>query len=166
MELTRIDEDNSLYVFRNDAGHMSSIGFDYAFEQAMMVSKWLGGNCASVRFWNKGTREGFEEYNEVLLAGRQRSQSIGKRCEAELDQRFTRFYESGERVQVNWKDGFEDFSGYGARTDGMKARFYVGKSTGWMPIYLMIYRRNSHGGGSICSSAIKSLRGLGIFNRR
>ena len=82
---------------------------------------------------------------------------------SELDQRFTPYYQSGERVEVEWKDGFEDFTGYGCRTDGMKARFYVGKSTGWKPIYLQILRRNSYGGVAILSSAVKSIKGLGLY---
>jgi hypothetical protein len=52
-----------------------------------------------------------------------------------LDPIFTPYYQSGERVEVTWKPGFEDYGGYGSRTEGHKARFYVGKSTGWKPIY-------------------------------
>ena len=80
---------------------------------------------------------------------------------SELDDRFIPFYDSGERVEVTWKDGYEDFSGYGARTGGKKARFYVGKSTGWKPIFLMILRCDSMGGGSIVSSAVDKIRGIG-----
>ena len=82
---------------------------------------------------------------------------------SELDPRFDSFYESGERVEVVWKDGYEDFMGYGARTNGKKARFYVGKSTGWKPIYLQILRKDSHGGVGILSCGIESIRGLGVF---
>lgn len=80
-----------------------------------------------------------------------------------LDERFTKYYESKERVEVTWKPGFEDFTGYGCRTDGKKARFYVGKSTGWVPIYLQILRRDSFGGSALLSSAVKSVRGLNIY---
>lgn len=82
---------------------------------------------------------------------------------SELDDRFTQYYDTGERVEVEWLDGFEDYTGYGCRTEGKKGRFYVGKSTGWTPIYLTILRRNSFGGGGICSSGVKSIRGLGIY---
>lgn len=84
----------------------------------------------------------------------------------DLDKRFTPFYESGERIEVEWREGFEDLTGYGFRTDGMKARFYVGRSTGWKPVYLTILNRNSSGGGAILSSAVKSIRGLGTFKNR
>ena len=81
--------------------------------------------------------------------------------ESELDERFTKYYKSGQRVEVTWKEGYEDYSGYGYRTEGKKARFYVGKSTGWKPIYLMILNSNSTGGAAILSSAVESIRGLG-----
>ena len=82
---------------------------------------------------------------------------------SDLDERFEKFYDSGERVEVVWKDGYEDLTGYGCRTDGKKARFYVGKSTGWKPIFLQILRRDSSGGSAILSCAVESIRGLGIY---
>lgn len=92
-----------------------------------------------------------------------RSCEFFKRDSSDIDVRFLPFLNSGERVEVTWKKGMEDYSGYGARTDGRKARFYVGRSTGWSPILLMIYRRGSIGGGGILSSAVESIRGLGTF---
>jgi hypothetical protein len=88
-----------------------------------------------------------------------------KQDNSDLDERFTRYYLSGERVEVEWKDGFEDYSGYGCLTNGKKARFYVGKSTGWKPVYLQILRKNYIGGQAILSSAVKSIRGIGIFRK-
>ena len=82
---------------------------------------------------------------------------------SEIDARFEPYYDSQERVEVEWKEGYEDFTGYGAQTEGKKARFYVGKSTGWKPIFLQILRRNSLGGTAILSCAVKSIRGLGIY---
>lgn len=82
---------------------------------------------------------------------------------SDLDERFTEYYESRERVEVTWKDGFEDTTGYGSRTDGKKARFYVGLSTEIKPIYLQIDNRRSIGGVSILSCAVESIRGLGIY---
>jgi len=82
---------------------------------------------------------------------------------SEIDSRFEHYYDTGERVEVTWKPGYEDFSGYGARTNGRKARFYVGKSTGFKPVFLMILRRNSLGGAQILSEAVESIRGLGVY---
>ena len=82
---------------------------------------------------------------------------------SDLDKRFTKYYKSGERVEVVWKKGFEDYSGYGCRTEGKRARFYVGKSTGIKPVYLQIYRTDSIGGQQILSSAVESVIGLNIW---
>jgi len=69
-----------------------------------------------------------------------------------LDERFTPYYESGERIEViyNWGD---------------KHRFYVGKSTGWRPTYIELRRVDSSGGCGIFPASIKSIRGLGIYLR-
>lgn len=69
-----------------------------------------------------------------------------------LDPKLERFYKSGERVEVTY-------------TDGAKERFYVGKSTGWKPVYLEIKRRDSHGGGMIMlnDEAVQSIRGTGVY---
>lgn len=82
---------------------------------------------------------------------------------AEIDSRFEHYYDTGERVEVVWKPGYEDFSGYGARTNGRKARFFVGKSTGFRPVFIMLLRRNSLGGAQILSEAVESIRGLGMY---
>lgn len=80
-----------------------------------------------------------------------------------IDKRFEKFYDIKERVEVTWKPGFEDYTGYGSRTEGRKARFYVGKSTGWKPIFIQIYSKRSIGGQAILSCAVESIRGLGIY---
>ena len=88
----------------------------------------------------------------------------GKRMDySDIDARFESYFDSKQRVEVTWKRGFEDFTGYGCRTDGKKARFYVGISSGWKPIFIQIYSRASMGGSAILSSAVKSIRGLGIY---
>jgi hypothetical protein len=77
---------------------------------------------------------------------------------SELDSRFDYAYKTRQRVEVTWKKGYEDYTGYGARTNGRKARFRVGKSTGWKPVYLMILRSDSLGGAAILSSAVENVR--------
>lgn len=87
--------------------------------------------------------------------------------ESDLDPRFAPYHQSGERVEVEWAEGFEDYTGYGAKTEGRKARFYVGKSMGWKPIYLRLHARNSLGGSALgARDQIVSIRGLGIYRDR
>jgi hypothetical protein len=82
---------------------------------------------------------------------------------SEIDKRFIPFFLRGERVEVILKDGYELNMGYGCRTGGTRIRFYVGISTGWRPVFLMILNRNSDGGMSIMSEAVEHWRGLGIY---
>lgn len=67
-----------------------------------------------------------------------------------LDSQLDRFYKSGERIEITYRGGD-------------KIRCYVGKSTGWRPVYLEISRSNSSGGGSILSDMIESIRPLGKY---
>ncbi len=82
---------------------------------------------------------------------------------SDLDSRFAPYFESTERVEVTWKDGHENWTGYGQRSKGRKARFYVGRSTGWRPVYIQLLRRDSIGGACILSDAVAHIRGTGIF---
>lgn len=65
-----------------------------------------------------------------------------------LDSRLDSFYKSKERIEVIYKDG-------------TKARFYVGKSTGWKPVYLEIAKSNSTGGGAVYLPKDCEIRGTG-----
>lgn len=56
------------------------------------------------------------------------------------------------RVQATNEKGYEDYSGYGSRTDGKINRFYIGRSLGWIPIYLEILRNDSIGGCALTHS--------------
>lgn len=67
-----------------------------------------------------------------------------------LDRRFDYYYQNSQRVEVLYKDG-------------SKERFYIGKSTGWKPIYLMIKKSNSFGGEALYSENIKEIKGLNKF---
>lgn len=69
---------------------------------------------------------------------------------SDLDARITPYYDARERVEIEY-------------TDGSKVRCWIGRSTGWKPVYLEILKTNSHGGSAIPSSMIKSVRGLGKY---
>lgn len=68
-----------------------------------------------------------------------------------------RAYKERRRVVVEFNEGWENFSGYHGG-NGLKHSFYVGKSTGVVPLPLTIYRRDSSGGCQLitCSKAIKN----------
>jgi len=53
------------------------------------------------------------------------------------------------RVEAINHKGYENYTGYGNRTDGKINRFNIGRSTGWIPIYLEILTNRSTGGGAL-----------------
>jgi len=72
---------------------------------------------------------------------------------SQLDPRFARYYKSGERVKIEY-------------ADGEVTRCYIGKSTGWRPIYLEILKSNSSGGSSLYTDNIVSITGLNKYMYR
>ena len=72
-----------------------------------------------------------------------------KYFELHYDYKFEQWKNQRARIEAKNPKGHEDYTGYGNSTDGLKNRFYIGKSTGFMPIYLEILKSNSFGGGSL-----------------
>lgn len=62
---------------------------------------------------------------------------------------FEQWLKSHARVEAINDSGYEDLTGYGAKTSGKINHFYLGRSTGWIPIYLEILQNNSSGGGAL-----------------
>lgn len=162
MPLGHVDPKSKLYFITLDHGH-TCLGWDIAFKQAKAVAEWLGLPLPDPKLI--GTERGYEEYQAFMAAGKAHHAETKQRCLVELDSRFTPFYERKERVEVVLKPGFEQYYGYGLRVDGKKQRFWVGRSTGWMPIYLQILNTKASGGEAISSSGIESVRGIGKFRR-
>lgn len=65
------------------------------------------------------------------------------------DDLFETWKNNSTRIEAINPEGHEDYTGYGNRCDGKRNRFYIGKSTGWMPIYLEVLNSNSSGGASL-----------------
>lgn len=72
---------------------------------------------------------------------------------SDLNPRATPYYRTGERVEITY-------------ADGTKTRCFIGKSTGWKPIYLEIARVDSTGGGALYLPDDATIRGLHRYNRR
>ena len=66
---------------------------------------------------------------------------------------YDRFFECAKnnhlRVKAVNAEGYEDYTGYGSRTEGRENRFYIGHSTGWVPCYLEILTSRSSGGSAL-----------------
>lgn len=82
--------------------------------------------------------------------------------ESDLVAVLTPYYVSGERIEVTYTEDMGD----SRMNDGRSERFYVGKSTGWKPIYLKIKTRTSSGGlpfGDYEAERIERIVGLGVY---
>ena len=128
MKLQSINADQRLYVIHAGAG-FTCYGFDVLQKRAAAVAVWAGVPAPTAA---PGTVEHFEQCDSIMAAGTVRAAGRD-RCPAELIPELIGL--EGARVEVT--------------APGYKRRFYVGKSTGWLPCHLEIEQRNSHGGGAV-----------------
>jgi hypothetical protein len=131
MPLSSINTEQRLYVLRESYG-FSCLGFDYADSKARAVAGWLGRDDLTPTA-EKGTAEHYAQYLAAMAAGSEHNRRTKQRCDADLIPALKGL--EGYRVEVT-------------DPDGRKRRFYVGRSTGWMPCHLEIANRRSFGGGS------------------
>lgn len=143
---------DGVYVTRCGDG-VSCLGFAYAERIRAAVGEWLakeGQRPSEARrglsLAEPGSPDAYRRYLAVMAQGAAYSRASGTRCPAELTPQLNGL--EGKRVEV--------VDCYGERR-----RFYVGKSTGWLPIHLEIARRNSSGGGGVTGAPFRSLSIIG-----
>jgi hypothetical protein len=130
-----------LYVI--PAGHgYSCLGFDVCQDRTRAYKEWLGEPFESRLV---GSIEAYNYYLRTIDRVQQRCQQTHTRCTAELTPQLIGL--ENKRVEVE-------------TTYGETRRFYVGKSTGFIPIHLEIARRNSSGGPA-AMGPYKSVRVVG-----
>lgn len=125
-----INESQRLYVIPCGDG-FSTLGFDYAERRRRAVLEWLGKGASNAE---PGTVAAYVAYLDAMRAGAEHAEKTRTRCPAELTPALVGL--EGKRVLVTYPDGDE-------------SRFYVGRSTGWMPCHLEIKRRDSTGGAPV-----------------
>lgn len=157
MKLHSINAAQRLYVIESGPG-FSCYGFDVLDRKARTVAAWISREGFQPRINDiydfkrvahfgdnlpaLGTAEHFAACDAMLSRGAEFAAQTGKRCPAELVPAF--IGREGERVECDY---------YGERV-----RFYIGKSTGWMPAHLRIRTRRSSGGEALSASAISNIR--------
>ena len=137
----RINRKQRLYVIPEGKGY-TCLGFGVCANRSHKMADWLGESLKSTQ---RGTRAAYAEYERLTALCRVRCEATHERCPIELIPQLIGL--EGKRVEVvsSW---------------GEKMRFYVGKSTGWMPIHLAIARRDSTGGGGVVGQPFQSVRVL------
>jgi hypothetical protein len=144
-ETITINEAQRLYVIPCGKGY-SCLGFDVAYEWSVGVWTWLkdnGQDCPKPYYGKCGTLAGYAEHRQIMALGAAYSAKSGKRCPVLLDTALMGL--EGKRVEIVDKYGDH-------------RRFYVGKSTGWLPIHLEIKTRRSTGGMGTYGQPFQSVR--------
>lgn len=139
-ERALVNQDQGLYVMKCGEGY-TCIGFDVAYNKAMAVAEWCGVDRPSRE--HVGTEDGYRDYRRIMHDGAMYAARTGGQCTAEMHPQLT---------------GLEHFRVEVVDADGETDRFWVGKSTGWMPCHLRIHSRRSHGGPAVDARPYRSVR--------
>lgn len=134
-----INRQQKLFVLPVNGGGYSCLGFDVCEERMRGLATEMNVQPQPHR---KGTRAAYAAYTQLVDLACQRNQATGWRSQSELTPQLMGL--EGKRVEVVdcW---------------AQKRRFYVGKSTGFIPVHLEIARRNSSGGPAVMGTPFKSI---------
>ena len=138
--MIRVNRQQKLFVIPVTGGGFSCLGFDVCEQRIRGLATELNVKPQPHRL---GTRAAYAAYSQLVELARQRNQSTGWRSQSELTPQLMGL----ERKRVEIVDCWEQ-----------KRRFYVGKSTGFIPVHLEIARRDSSGGPAVMGTPFRSLR--------
>ena len=136
----QINRKQRLYVLPVTGGEFTCLGFDVCENRIRGLANELQLDPLPHR---KGTHAAYNAYRELVGIARQKNQETGWRSQSELTRELLGL--EGKRVEV--VDAY-----------GETRRFYVGKSTGFIPCHLEIARRDSTGGPAVMGAPFKSIR--------
>ena len=143
----KINRQQRLFVIPAGNDGFSCLGFDVCEQRLSGLATEMKVQPQPHR---KGTRSAYRAYQHLVELARQRNQATGWRSQSELTRELLGL--EGKRVEV--VDCWDQ-----------KRRFYVGKSTGFIPCHLEISRRDSTGGCAVMGAPFKSLRVVAGMSR-
>lgn len=134
-----VNKKQRCYVVPAGHGSYSCLGFDVCIKWGKALAAELG------YFYDPkpGTMAAYNEYQDLIKRAAQKHRVSGWRSSTQLHPQLIGL--EGKRVEV-------------ADQEGEKHRFYVGKSTGFIPCHLEIKRRDSIGGAAVDSRPFNSVR--------
>lgn len=142
-ELTHINVKEQLYVISEGSGY-SCRGWKSLDDEARGVARWLiekeVQGIQAVLHDHVSDLGGVAHYESCLRLikhGAEYAQASGERCPVLLVPALVGF--EGQRVEITYF--------------GERKRFRVGRSTGWMPVHLMM-RTGAHGGEALSASGV------------
>lgn len=124
MKLEKINHEQQLYVLKCGTV-LSSYNFENFHKKAVAVADWLQVKTPVAEH---GTVEHFEQCAELMNRGQVYASASRKTCPGNLSPQLIGL--EGCRVKV-------------ITDDGQERRFWVAKTTGWMPAHLEIPRSNT-----------------------
>ena len=138
MSRVTLDRKSRLYVIPANGGY-SCLGFDVLNERAAPLAAELG------RPWpfKRPSVQAYAAYDALLGEARRRFDESGWRSATGLTPQLLGM--EGSRVEV-------------VDRHGERRRFWVGRSTGWVPCHLEIARVNCYGGGPVYGAPFRSVR--------
>jgi hypothetical protein len=141
MSSIKINQEQRVYVIPEGKG-FTCLGFDVCEKitkdldaELFRVYRTYKNTILSKQKYRKGTYKAYFRYCELVDLAHSINKANGYRFQCQLEHRLIGL--EGRRIEVTTKDG-------------EKRRFWVGRSTGFIPIHLEISRSNSFGGPSVC----------------
>ena len=135
-----LNREQRLFVLPVNGGGYSCLGFDVCEKRIQSLATELQ---VQPRPHRTGTHAAYRAYCNLVETAHQKNQATGWRSQSELTPELMGL--EGKRIEV--VDAY-----------GESRRFYVGKSTGFIPVHLEIPRRDSSGGMAVMGAPFKSLR--------
>ncbi|RPJ39987.1 MAG: hypothetical protein EHM35_00715 [Planctomycetaceae bacterium] len=136
-----INTEQRLFVIPCDGGGCTFLGFDVVFERGRKLAAELGRSWGCTE--RIGTLQQYRDYRGLVDLARERNRATGWRSTSELTEQLIGL--EGRRVEVVDKYG-------------ETRRFWVGKSTGFIPCHLEIANRRSTGGPAVTGAPFRSVR--------
>jgi len=141
-KIIKSNKEQSLYVIPEGKG-FTCLGFDVCLNRLNKLAAELGITPKNVK---RGAIAAYNEYTRLTNIARKKNAATGWKSQSELIPEF--IGKEGQRVEVvtSW---------------GETERYYIGKSTGFIPCHLEIKRNDSTGGGAVCGYPFQSIKFLG-----
>ena len=134
-----INKTQELYVIPTGDNGYSCLGFDVCIKRGKALAEEMGLEFIVKR----GTITAYNKLQSLYKIAHKKHKISGWRSTSELYKPF--IGHEGKRVEVSYNDG-------------TKERFYIGKSTGYVPCHIMVKKINSSGGGAVLTDSIQSFK--------
>jgi hypothetical protein len=143
-----INRKQKLYVIPCGDG-VTCLGFDVCAKWTKALLEELnkkGKSTFLIPSTRKGTHAAYNMYQLLIGVARAVNKDTGYRFSFELEPRLIGL--EGKRVEVTSKDG-------------VVRKFWVGKSSGFIPVHLEIEHKNDDGGGAVCLFDTDTIKVIG-----